>query len=183
MKKGISPIVAVVLLIAIAVISAVGLYYWVGGLATKQPTPNTPNVITAIKTTAPVCPDANNTQVAGALIQNLGTTSITLFKGNTEAFYYLKTSVPHLYCIFGLEGYGSPPTEISPGEQKICGLNFIYILDGTSSMLKGVRNYSGTISIFGNNTGSVAITLDNETVGNYTIYVSNGGGGGNGNVL
>ena len=47
MKKGISPIVAVVLLIAIAVIAAVGLYFWVGGLATKQPTPNTPIVITA----------------------------------------------------------------------------------------------------------------------------------------
>jgi len=47
MRKGISPIVAVVLLIAIAVIAAVGLYFWVGGLATKQPTPSTPNVITA----------------------------------------------------------------------------------------------------------------------------------------
>ncbi len=37
MKKGISPIVAVVLLIAIAVVAAVGLYFWIGGLATKQP--------------------------------------------------------------------------------------------------------------------------------------------------
>ena len=48
MRKGISPIVAVVLLIAIAVIAAVGLYFWVGGLATKQPTPSTPGTITAI---------------------------------------------------------------------------------------------------------------------------------------
>ena len=48
MKKGISPIVAVVLLIAIAVIAAVGLYFWVGGLATKQPTPSTPGTISAI---------------------------------------------------------------------------------------------------------------------------------------
>lgn len=35
MKKGISPVIAVVLLIAIAVIAAVGVWYWVGGLATK----------------------------------------------------------------------------------------------------------------------------------------------------
>jgi flagellin-like protein len=41
-RKGISPIVAVVLLIAIAVIAAVGLYFWVGGLATKQPTTDRP---------------------------------------------------------------------------------------------------------------------------------------------
>ena len=47
MRKGISPIVAVVLLIAIAVIAAVGLYFWVGGLATQQPTPSTPGTITA----------------------------------------------------------------------------------------------------------------------------------------
>lgn len=42
MRKGISPVVAVVLLIAIAVIAAVGLYFWVGGLATKQPTAERP---------------------------------------------------------------------------------------------------------------------------------------------
>ena len=50
MKKGISPIVAVVLLIAIAVIAAVGLYFWVGGIATQQPTPDTPGTITAVCT-------------------------------------------------------------------------------------------------------------------------------------
>jgi len=47
MRHGISPIVAVVLLIAIAVIAAVGLYFWTAGLATKQPVPNTPASITA----------------------------------------------------------------------------------------------------------------------------------------
>ena len=52
MKKGISPIVAVVLLIAIAVIAAVGLYFWVGGLATQQPTSTTPIVISAKESTA-----------------------------------------------------------------------------------------------------------------------------------
>ena len=35
MKKGISPVVAVVLLIAIAVIAAVGVWYWVGSYTSK----------------------------------------------------------------------------------------------------------------------------------------------------
>lgn len=67
MKKGISPIVAVVLLIAIAVIAAVGLYFWVGGLATKQPTPNTPIVLNAQSVT---CGNGNGTNVV-AMVQNL----------------------------------------------------------------------------------------------------------------
>ncbi len=37
MKKGISPVIAVVLLIAIAVIAAVGVWYWAAGLADKPP--------------------------------------------------------------------------------------------------------------------------------------------------
>ncbi|MFC2175092.1 archaellin/type IV pilin N-terminal domain-containing protein [archaeon] len=71
MRKGISPIVAVVLLIAIAVIAAVGLYFWVGGLATKQPTPTTPGTITAICTG----------DVAGGtgqlLVTNIGANALT----------------------------------------------------------------------------------------------------------
>ncbi len=69
MKKGISPIVAVVLLIAIAVIAAVGLYFWVGGLATKQPTPSTPIVLGAQRVSCNAT--ANTTTV---MIQNLGST-------------------------------------------------------------------------------------------------------------
>ena len=66
MRKGISPIVAVVLLIAIAVIAAVGLYFWVGGLATKQPTPSTPIVIGAQRVS---CNTTDNNLTV--LIQNL----------------------------------------------------------------------------------------------------------------
>jgi flagellin-like protein len=47
MKSGISPIVAVVLIIAIAVTASVGLYFWVGGLSTKQPTTETPITMNA----------------------------------------------------------------------------------------------------------------------------------------
>ncbi|GEM_PF-1125520 len=37
-NKGISPVVAVVLLIAIAVIAAIGVWYWVGAFTGKPPT-------------------------------------------------------------------------------------------------------------------------------------------------
>ena len=41
MRKGVSPVVATVLLIAIAVISAVAVWYWVSPLAGPQATPST----------------------------------------------------------------------------------------------------------------------------------------------
>ncbi len=41
MRKGVSPVVATVLLIAIAVISAVAVWYWVAPLTSAQPTPST----------------------------------------------------------------------------------------------------------------------------------------------
>jgi flagellin-like protein len=46
-KRGISAIVSVVLLIAIVILAATGLYFWLGGLATKQPTTEKAIVITA----------------------------------------------------------------------------------------------------------------------------------------
>ena len=70
MRKGISPIVAVVLLIAIAVIAAVGLYFWVGGLATKQPTPTTPGTITAI------CGGATSADNGILTITNIGANTL-----------------------------------------------------------------------------------------------------------
>jgi len=43
MKKGVSPVVATVLLIAIAVISAVAVWYWVAPMTGQQATPATTN--------------------------------------------------------------------------------------------------------------------------------------------
>jgi flagellin-like protein len=68
MQKGISPIVAVVLLIAIAVIAAVGLYFWVGGLATQQPTTQKPIVISAQGLS---CGKLAAGEWATAMVQNL----------------------------------------------------------------------------------------------------------------
>ena len=61
MKKGISPVVAVVLLIAIAVIASVGVWYWVGSYTGK------PNV-SGMKKTAEII-KCNRTHV---FVQNTG---------------------------------------------------------------------------------------------------------------
>ncbi len=94
MKKGISPIVAIVLLIAIAVIAAVGIYFWVEGLATKQPTPEKPVAIVA-----------NPVGNGKVLIANLGQRSI-----NTST---LRTSDPNLKI-------SCESNIIKPDEQVLC---------------------------------------------------------------
>jgi flagellin-like protein len=48
MRKGISPVVSVVLLIAIAVIAAVGLYFWIGTMTGPQPSPSPPGMVTVV---------------------------------------------------------------------------------------------------------------------------------------
>ncbi len=97
MKKGMSPIVSVVLLIAIAVVAAIGIYFWMSGMATKQPTPETPIPIVA-----------NPISGRSVLITNLGNKPII-----TET---LKTSDPSMVCDFGKS------VTIKPGEQARCEL-------------------------------------------------------------
>ncbi len=70
MKKGISPIVAVVLLIAIAVIAAVGLYFWVGSLTNK---PATPSMLNGITVQVIDCGGSTPT----LLVTNIGTKTIS----------------------------------------------------------------------------------------------------------
>ncbi|MCD6414212.1 MAG: type IV pilin [Candidatus Diapherotrites archaeon] len=72
MKKGISPIVAVVLLIAIAVIAAVGLYFSIPRLTNVGNTPNMPIGISA------VCMGASSTTNGTIYIQNTGTRTIPI---------------------------------------------------------------------------------------------------------
>ena len=107
MKKGISPIVAVVLLIAIAVIAAVGLYFWVGGLATKQPTPDTPIVISAQKTSC-----TSDATVAGdsisVLIQNL----------DASDSYVNATQLPYIVDDNGAVMIATTATTIAAGQQQ-----------------------------------------------------------------
>jgi flagellin-like protein len=174
MNKGISPIVAVVLLIAIAVISAVGLYFWVGGLATKQPTPNTPIVITAIKAKAPLFPGWNETQVTGLLVQNLGTEPLHLdyITDNNVKYYYIHSSENRLVCYFG----DSTRTTgvINPGEQALCSVIHTYGHGGNKAL--STTTFTGKVAFYGNGTSSVPINLINATIGNITY---SGAGGGN----
>jgi|GEM_PF-2847514 len=95
MKKGISAIVSVVLLIAISVIAAVSVYFWSSGLVTKQPTPSTTTPISAV-------PLDNQGHVA---VANLGNKPLTLSKLNSTA---------GVECDFG------GTVTIQPGGQAVC---------------------------------------------------------------
>ncbi len=97
MRKGISSIVAVVLLIAITVVAAIGIYFWAAGLATKPPTPEKPVPIVA-----------NPISSRSVLIANLGNKPI-----HAEV---LKTSDPSTVCDFGKN------VTIEPGSQVRCEL-------------------------------------------------------------
>jgi len=112
MARGISPIVAVVLLIAISIIAATGLYFWTAGIATKQPTPNTPASITAV-------PIGNGK----VLIANLGQTPINA--SNLQAVGATWD---------GCEGTGVVPA----GQQILCnytgsGSILVYGVEGVGS--------------------------------------------------
>jgi flagellin-like protein len=86
-KKGISPIVAVVLLIAIAVIAAVGLYFWVTTFTSQPATPATPHVITAS------CIGAGSNKNGTLFISNSGTTTIPIGNLNAKVGTTTKSSL------------------------------------------------------------------------------------------
>ncbi len=92
--RGISPIVAVVLLIAITVIASVGVWYWIGTFTGKKATPNVPSAISA-----------NLISDDTVLIANLGSTPLNTSK--------LKVSKGSLIC---------PNEELQPGGQVACKL-------------------------------------------------------------
>ena len=70
MRKGVSPVVATVLLIAIAVISAVAVWYWVAPLTSAQPTPSTTQ--TAYVVTSTYKNTSNSAQCATLDLMNSG---------------------------------------------------------------------------------------------------------------
>ena len=84
MKKGISPVVAIVLLIAIAVIASIGVWYWVGAYTGK------PNV-SGIKKTAEII-QCNRTHV---YVQNNGEQKL-----DTTADIYNSNSIKVGYINF-----------------------------------------------------------------------------------
>ncbi len=96
MKKGISPVIAVVLLIAIAVIASVGVWYWVGSYTGKPG-------VSGMQKTAEVL-KCNRTHV---FVQNVGTQKL-----DTQAEIYDSNSIQRGYINFpGLAGGGIDPGE------------------------------------------------------------------------
>ena len=91
MKKGISPVVAVVLLIAIAVIAAVGVWYWVGSYTGQ------PNVTTNVKTMT--IQDCNGTHV---YVQNTGQDAL-----NTAVHFYTTAGADQGYVGFNATSVAS----------------------------------------------------------------------------
>ncbi len=76
MQKGVSPVVATVLLIAIAVISAVAAWYWVSAYTAKPPLPETSQrgyMVTGVYDNASVtgCNGVDIKNVGGISISNL----------------------------------------------------------------------------------------------------------------
>ena len=138
MKKGVSPIVAVVLLIAIAVIAAVGLYFWVSSLTGQQPEPTKPKTITA--TVVGLCNTSvlNASAITKVMLSNSGPPGKdvnTTHEGDSVA---LKTSGGgNVTC--------TTNGTLSSGETTDCDVTGIY---------KGV----GTIAIYGSDTSSAYIT-------------------------
>ncbi len=131
MRKGISPIVAVVLLIAIAVIAAVGIYFWMSGLATKQPTPEKPIPIVAN-------PVSTKPSRLAVLVANLGDREL-------PAGSEIKTTN-------GARATLAEP--IPPGEQKL-----IVIYGGSTNTSEGSVNFTNNtdVCIYSSGTGTSCV--------------------------
>ncbi len=93
--KGISPIVAVVLLLAMTVIAGVGIYFWALSLSSKQATPEAPTSIVV-----------NPVGKGKLLIANLGPKGVNLSN--------LHSNNGSLSC---------PPKVLKPGDQEVCEVN------------------------------------------------------------
>jgi flagellin-like protein len=112
MRKGVSPVVAIVLLIAIAVISAVAVWSWVSPLTSKPPTgstvqysisvlhcyPSTTNSTLDIKNTGGVTINSQNWDLINAtsgatIISNALNVSQTLAPGATSSIVMVNTNL------------------------------------------------------------------------------------------
>ena len=91
MRKGVSPVVATVLLIAIAVISAVAVWYWVAPLTSAQATPSTSQygfVVTGTyKNTAGNCTTMDIKNSGGVTIPLNTTLEVFSISGTTTSKY------------------------------------------------------------------------------------------------
>lgn len=139
MREGISPVVAVVLLIAIAVIASVGLYFWVGGIATKQPEPDKPIPLNAQMYKCDLGDEAGGDNMT-VLIQNLD--SATTLKNSTHPLKILDDDGEEMV------GYTAP--DIVPSGQEVWVFKAVA---GAASNLTGGYTYI----IYGTGVGQATI--------------------------
>ena len=114
MRKGLSPIIAIVLILAITVIAGVTLYFWVIGTTAQQPTPSTPRTITARMVN---CAESGNSTL---LVTNVSP------PGRTVNSSQLFTTSGTLYC---------PQNETMESKDQIfCEISNFNEGDGTISI-------------------------------------------------
>ncbi len=171
--KGITPIVAVVLLISITVIAAVGMYYWVGGLTNKPKTPEQPALISA---------EVINTQaygktVKGLLLQNVGTTT----------FYYPSDSKLRsdkgliCYLSFNKENSKDEWRELKPGQGTTCYISNNELPSKNSLDTVAVNNpteFTGVVTFYGGNMAPIKVYINGNV--SHLSWESSGGTGGSG---
>ncbi len=166
--RGITPIVAMVILIGITVTLAVGLYFWVGQYTSQPGVPNKPPMIqvipigekslqnTNVKTTRLLVQDLDNPL---AKLKCLQTTESG--QGNAHT---------GIWCVF-VNSSGAPiTTNLKPGDQAICELLKLYYLPNEPEGYIP-DEYSGEISLFTNKSNVVTLKFDSTPIARY-IYNS-----------
>ena len=97
MRKGVSPVVATVLLIAIAVISAVAVWYWVAPLTSAQATPSTAQyafvVTSTYKNSVGNCTAMDVKNSGGTTIQGFTVFEVRPISGGTSTWRYVNLTV------------------------------------------------------------------------------------------
>ncbi len=156
--RGISPIVAVVLLIAISVIASVGVWYWVGTLTEKKATPNAPAVLQAQHIGVET---VENIELSKVLVQNIGTGTVK----SKYVFVHTTTSGPFGPITFHTNLEYIPTTKTKYVSGRPYGLICIITYEG------GIDKEGNRATISPN--GQVTCTFYNITGYSSTTYYGN----------
>jgi len=130
MRKGVSPVVATVLLIAIAVISAVAVWYWVAPLTSAQATPSTAQyafvVTNTYKNSAGNCTTMDLKNSGGTTIPGFTVFEIRSISGGALTWRYVNLTVTN-------SSYATMPAPLTSGTTlnfNISSMNGSYNVTG-----------------------------------------------------
>ncbi len=153
MKKGISPVVGTVILIAIAVIAATSIYFWLGHYTNK---PYKPEITTLTASLA----SPKNRKI---LVANTGTEALNVST--------LETSQDNITCEFG------EPELLEPNDQAICTLK-----SSTKTKIEGTTSlYSSGATPATIHIETVTVSPDTEEDESYSDAEDNENGSNNEN--